>query len=202
MKLFISLALIFVIPFCCGLGGLAGALNGQSTPQASTTSSTLAAIYPPPAVPGAEMLYYTVNGATEKELSREIQLKGPQGYAAYTGWEVSWTWPGYGSLLCDVSSPIVDAVVTVTFPSWDPPAKASPELIEKWARFIAALAVHEQGHVDHVYESLPRIEAAIENADCLTAEAAAQEIIREMNQFDLDYDRETSHGRSQGAAFP
>lgn len=202
MKRFISLALIFVIPFCCGLGGLAGALNGQATPRASTPSSTLAAIYPPPAVPGAEMLYYTVNGATERELSREIQLKGPQEYAAYTGWEVSWTWPGYGSLLCDVSSPIVDAEVTVTFPRWDPPVNAPPELIVKWAGFSQALAVHEQGHVDNVYGSLPRIEAAIENADCLTAEAAAQAIIQEMNQFDLDYDRDTGHGRSQGAVFP
>lgn len=202
MKRILILALMFLVPACCGLGGLAEAFTGQATPPASEANSTLPAVYPPPEVPHAEMLYYTVNGSTEKELSREIQAKGPQEYAAYTGWQVSWTWPGYGSLLCDVSSPIVDAEVTVTFPSWDPPANAPPELIVKWAGFSQALAVHEQGHVDNVYGSLPRIEAAIKNADCLTAEAAAQAIIQEMNQFDLDYDLETGHGRTQGAVFP
>lgn len=196
-----ALALIFLVPTCCGLGGLAEAFTGQATPQISETNATAVEI-PDPQVSGAEMLYYRVYGSTEEELRREIQIKGPREYAAYTGWEVSWTWAGYGSLHCDVSSPIVDAEVTVTFPSWDPPSDASPELIEKWSAFITALAVHEQGHVDHVYESLLLIETTIENADCLTAEAAAQEIIREMNQFDLDYDRETGHGRSQGAVFP
>ena len=190
-----------LLPFCCGLGGLMGTNQLQATPQISESNATAVAI-PDPQVSSAEMLYYRVYGSTEEELRREIQIKGPQEYAAYTAWEVSWTWAGYGSLLCDVSNPIVDAEVTVTFPNWDPPVNAPPELIEKWSAFIAALAVHEQGHVDHVYESLPRIETAIQNADCLTAEEAAQEVIQEMNQFDLDYDRETGHGRSQGAVFP
>ena len=140
--------------------------------------------------------------STESELSREIREKGPKGYAGYTSWRVSWSWPGYGSLFCDVSGANVDAAVTVTFPSWKPPADASPELVEKWARFVAALAVHEQGHVDNVYASLPRIREAIQSADCLSAEDAAQQIIAEMNQYDLDYDAETGYGRTQGAVFP
>jgi predicted secreted Zn-dependent protease len=203
VKRFTAIILLTLIPFCCGLGGLADLIQGQlATPLPGETSSTQAAEDLLPEVQRAEMIYYTVTGSTESELSREIREKGPQGYAGYTSWRVSWSWPGYGSLFCDVSGVDVDAAVTVTFPSWEPPADASLELVEKWARFVAALAVHEQGHVDNVYENLPRIQEAIQSADCLSAEDAAQEIIAEMNQYDLDYDTETGYGRTQGAVFP
>jgi predicted secreted Zn-dependent protease len=92
--------------------------------------------------------------------------------------------------------------ITVTFPRWAPPADATPELVAKWNGYLYALGLHEIGHVNNVISHSPEMVAVIKGGTCLSAEDAAQAVLRQMRQFDSQYDYNTDHGRTQGARFP
>jgi len=101
-----------------------------------------------------------------------------------------------------LSAAVVTDDIQVILPRWNPPADASPALVARWNEYVHRLAEHEQGHVDFVVASLPRVEAAIRAATCDTAEAAAQAALVPIRQHDVDYDAATQHGATQGARFP
>ena len=85
-----------------------------------------------------------------------------------------------------------------------------PEPGEQWARYIAALELHEQGHRRHGVDAANEVDRAIAamppagSCDALgkNANALGMSILRKYNQLDLDYDRDTGHGATQGARFP
>ena len=64
------------------------------------------------------------------------------------------------------------------------------------------LAEHERGHVDLVMASIPEVARTIKGATCDTANAIGNELLSEIRQQDVDYDRVTDHGMTQGARFP
>jgi predicted secreted Zn-dependent protease len=97
---------------------------------------------------------------------------------------------------------VVSQRITVTFPRWTPPPAVAPTLIAHWAAYTQDLAAHEQGHVDFVVDHVPAIVAAIKEATCATASAAAQRAADVIHQHDRAYDAATQHGVTQGALFP
>ena len=188
-------------------------------PSAAPTSASLAdQLRPadeqstPPAlpeidIPNAVMDFYEISGATEEELVSQLNELSPTGmdgsrWIAYTRWNYYWNWPGYGSNTCSLQEAKVTYDVTVTFPHWNPPPEASPELVANWSRFITVLAEHEKVHVDNVNTSYAQVEKAIKEATCDTADAAAHDALDLIQKRDDDYDAETSHGATQGAVFP
>ena len=85
------------------------------------------------------------------------------------------------------------------------PAPA-PGLAEAWDSYIAALTLHEQGHVDRDVQSAQQLLDDLEalgEADCgsLATEvgALATKASIALAQANVDYDTQTSHGRTQGA---
>ena len=132
----------------------------------------------------------------------QLSAYGPGGHDADTRWYVRWTWPGQGTAKCRLTGAAVSYDIVVTFPRWVSPADATPELVAKWNGYLSALALHEKGHVNNVVAHIPAVLAAIKGAACLTAEAAAQEVLRQMRDFDRQYDATTRHGLTQGARFP
>ena len=123
-------------------------------------------------------------------------------YDSYTDWHISWNWPGYGSNECDLTKAQVDYEVWVVAPRWMPEANATPDLIDLWVRYSQNLSLHEQQHVDNIVDNYLQAKDAIQNATCATAEEAAQAILEKFRQFDVEYDRTTNHGETQGARFP
>ncbi len=87
-------------------------------------------------------------------------------------------------------------------PRWTPQGNISNDLLVEWENYIQALAAHEQGHVDLVVTQHHSIIDAIRGATCETAEAAAQIALTRLRQNDINYDKTTQHGASQGARFP
>jgi predicted secreted Zn-dependent protease len=156
----------------------------------------------PVAFPNATPEFYAVSGATADEIRAQLNARGPSGYDAYTRWHIRWQWPGYGTADCRLQDAEVAYEITVTFPRWTPVAEATPELAAKWNAYLYALALHENGHVANVVAHYPTVVAAIKRSTCLTAEAAAQAILQQMRDFDVQYDTNTDHGRTQGARFP
>jgi len=154
------------------------------------------------------MIYYKIGGLTAGELRKEMNQFGPldpnEGlrYDSLTDWHISWTWPGYGEVECDLAQAQVSYDIKVTVPRWNPSPNTNPALIEQWNRYMNNLAIHEQVHVDAILDHYLQVKDAIRGATCATAETAAQEILDKLNQFQIEYDLQTKHGETQGAVFP
>jgi predicted secreted Zn-dependent protease len=172
-----------------------------------TTPTPLPTVIATVDIPYARVTYYDISGSTETELRDQMNAlapTGPDGYHgdALTSWYIRWTWDGYGTEDCDLRTAKATYDIKITMPRWIPPQDVSPALIEKWNRYILALAGHEKVHVDNVIANLPVITNTIRRATCSTAEARAQEILEGMHQNDINLDAATDHGITQGAQFP
>ena len=159
---------------------------------------------------------YAIEGATPADLRRDMNNKGPQGaggrrFDGYTRWFVSWRYQynntGGG---CSIASVTTSVKVTMTLPQWGDESRASSATREQWARYLAALELHEQGHRHHGIAAANEVDRAIAamppagSCDALgkNANALGMSVLRKYYQLDLDYDRDTGHGASQGARFP
>ncbi len=164
----------------------------------------------------ARVEHYDVRGATAAQLRTEMSARGPVGpgggrFDGYTRWYVSWRYAfRSGNSQCAIDRVTTDVKVTTTLPRWADEARADGALRDQWRRYLAALTQHEDGHAQNGLGAARDIDAAIarlpaeSNCDAMSARAnaAGQAILRQYNQRDLDYDRDTGHGRSQGAVFP
>jgi predicted secreted Zn-dependent protease len=90
----------------------------------------------------------------------------------------------------------------VILPRWSPQGNVPPELESKWTNYVHMLMVHEKGHVDYVVENFQSVQAAVQGADCDSADAAGTAILEKLRRHDVDYDAVTLHGATQGAVFP
>ncbi len=153
-------------------------------------------------IPSARMDYYTVYGSTAEELRQSLNVSGPGGYDAYTGWYVNWSWPGYGGDQCQLKLAAMEWDVYVTFPRWSPPWDASQELIDEWTQYVNLLAAHETVHVNNFLQNYDSILTAIKRSTCATAEERAREAVAVLQRLDDAYDEKTNHGAAQGAVFP
>jgi predicted secreted Zn-dependent protease len=96
----------------------------------------------------AQVTYYDVQGADLRGLLASLNARGP--HHGRADWKVSYrftTRPGGGG--CAVESLSTELDLQMTLPRWSPPAGASRDLVARWERYLAALRVHEEGHLDH-----------------------------------------------------
>ncbi len=77
-----------------------------------------------------------------------------------------------------------------------------PELLRRWKRYRAALEAHEANHARNAVLGRKAVLAAIREAECATADWAADDALAELDYLDEDYDRLTRHGAIEGAFFP
>lgn len=160
--------------------------------------------------------HYNILGSTPADLRREMNAKGPQGaggkrFDGYTRWQVSWRYQYKNTAGgCAIASVATSAKVTMTLPRWTSESSASGDIRRQWPRYLAALKEHEQGHRRHGIDAANEVDRAIAtippagSCDVLGASANAlgMSILKKYNQRDLDYDRDTNHGATQGARFP
>ena len=156
---------------------------------------------------------YTISGDTVPELLRSIGRAAPLGqgaqrHAGLTEWRVSYHWRyernGQGCRTRPVST---EVNITYQIPHWANAPAAVLSLQTKWNGFIAALWVHEKGHAEHGIQAAHDIQTGLEGLpaepDCEAASArataVAQEILKRYADIDVDYDRQTEGGRTQGA---
>jgi len=187
-------------------------------------SSLLAACQDAPASPSAaitpdpevtltiDIVYYGVVGTSADELRAQLDSRGPTGrHDAYTDWWVQWRYDcAHTANACNVRSLRVNVDATITFPHWTPPGDVSPELEEQWRAYLAALAIHEDGHTKIALEAANEIATALSSLPAYpscaelerTADATGERILERYRQQELNYDHETEHGATQGARFP
>ncbi len=154
---------------------------------------------------------YRVPHAPGRTLSASIKAVSPfrsEGsiFHAYTAWKINWRfqWQKDGDGLCRISSTTTNIKLTVTTPeliSNDPEARRTFEAHKQ------KLLFHENGHVKISRDAAYTIDHAIQSMppqpDCkqlgASANALGRQLMAEASARNRDYDRETSHGKTQGA---
>jgi predicted secreted Zn-dependent protease len=159
-------------------------------------------------IPNLELAYYDVSGRTVDEIRRSLDARQPRDpndgtrVAALSSWSIRWGWrarPGGG---CDLSKPSIDFSAQTLLPRLVSERDLDPDLGARWRAFLAAVHAHEARHVRYAYEHRSDVAAAIRASDCTNAQAAATAAVRAVAQHDVDYDRATRHGTTEGAVFP
>ncbi len=143
--------------------------------------------------------YYDVQGLTDSEIRANLDAhqRKTHGFGGHDGMTTSnfhW-W---------ASPPRVQGEIVYHMPHWTDEERAPATLREKWGRFIKALQIHEDGHRQIIENETIAIEQALLSADRSKQSRLSHDINILMGSFDrkqLDYDKETQHGKTQGAVF-
>lgn len=107
---------------------------------------------------------------------------------------------------CAVTSVATKLDLAMTLPRWRPPAGVSTDALARWERYIAALRVHEEGHLEHGRGAEREFRAAAQGVSALDCNAAGRlvrehfdRILADYQARDVEYDQRTGHGKTQGA---
>jgi predicted secreted Zn-dependent protease len=181
----------------------------QQLTQSGRVGPELPAIAPNLAlIPDTDVAYYDVSGTDAQSLRASLNAAGPRDghdhlhVDALSTWRISWYWPTAADGSCDLSQADVRFAATVLLPRLVGGHALNPILGRQWQEYLAALTLHEAGHVRHAYEHSSDVASAIRSSTCQDANSAAKAVIRDLVQFDIAYDASTKHGATQGAVFP
>lgn len=164
-----------------------------------------------------QIIPYEIEGKTAEELRQQMNQKGPidshekRRYDAITRWRFQYEYRyNYTANQCKITAAKVDIFITFTMPKWRNYNQASPELVERWNRYIRALQLHENGHKSHGIDAGIEMGKALSQipsyVTCPLLKKAIQDrsekIVKKYTQMDINYDKITGHGRTQSAIFP
>jgi predicted secreted Zn-dependent protease len=113
-----------------------------------------------------------------------------------TKWNGGWRLPIRPDGMCDLSQVEVRFDVTVILPELAN-ENATPEVRRKWGNFVADVVAHEAEHVRLIYEYRPRIEKAMRDATCQTAEAAGKAMMDELTAANARFDADSQAEQMQ-----
>ena len=155
--------------------------------------------------------YYQVVGKSPSEIFDNLNRLGPVDDLgirrhALTKWNIRWSWPfNYKTPLFEEVSTRTE--VLVLLPQWTG-IKNGP-LAQSWYRYLNELIEHEIGHVAIVAQNYKGVTQKIRAAartnpklDFKLANKIAEIELRRIRALDLEYDRQTQHGKTQGVVFP
>ncbi|WP_228014847.1 DUF922 domain-containing Zn-dependent protease [Synechocystis salina] len=159
-----------------------------------------------------EYKYYSIYPNTKWDLNNELNRRSPiifqcKRYRGYTQWFVRWQYQWRSTAQqCQITNVTTNLDVTYTLPRIPPKHGADPEARQVFNRYLVALFKHEENHKNSGLYAARSIEKALLNLgpfpNCQNlqskAESTAQQIIQRYRQRDLDYDRQTDHGRKEG----
>jgi predicted secreted Zn-dependent protease len=159
--------------------------------------------------------HYLVAGSTLREIRQSINRVRPggekAGHDALTAWKVGWN-VRFGSVAGEyrVTSFTTTTTIVITMPSWRAPTNAAPAVLGKWMSYYSALQKHESTHATNgmlAAEALrQRVRELGPDSDHKRLQQRVQVVadttIEEFKKRDKDFDRETNHGRKDGASLP
>jgi predicted secreted Zn-dependent protease len=157
--------------------------------------------------------YYAMTGSSIRHIHESLQQTRPwkdkSGRDASTEWYVAWH-AGYsaGGGTCRCISFSTATTITITLPRWVAPTNTPAEVRAAWAKYLAALEVHEAGHADlaiaaaaDMHKRVKEIEGDLDcNALRTRVQTECQAALDSHRAQEKDYDRRTRHGATQGAS--
>lgn len=149
--------------------------------------------------------YFEVSGGTPAELQRALR-RAHSGFNAETKWHArtDYSWKPTGKQ-CKLTNVTISLRFDLLLPRLKAGTKLSPDVQKRWNRFVAAIVVHENGHVK-LYKSaageLDRKLSSFSSA-CSSIDREAGKINQagydRMQKVNDDYDARTGGGAKQGA---
>jgi len=144
--------------------------------------------------------YYDVHGLTAQDIRASLDdhqrhTHGFGGHDAMTSSKLYWTSGARASVRVDI---------LYQLPKWVDSEQAPADLREAWHRFQKAILVHEDGHRQLIEEEVQAIEQMVLAAGPQPNGRLSHDVNILMGTFDkkqIEYDRVTQHGRTQGAVF-
>lgn len=154
---------------------------------------------------------YQVTGTDRASIGegiRALPING-QRFAGSYKWNMAWRYQTHArNAICYMSQATVAIDATITLPQWSAPHDANPALVDDWNRYTSALTTHETGHRELVLAGAKRMQRALLDVSpqpCgsmqTAAKRAAQAQMEEIRNEDVQYDRTTRHGATQGAVW-
>jgi predicted secreted Zn-dependent protease len=159
-------------------------------------------------IPNVDIQYYDVTGRDPREIREAMNRLRPTDpndglrLDALTRWRMGFGWPRRGPDQCLLDQARVNFSATVLMPRLVSAETLPQGVRTRWQAYVAALETHEAGHVRHAYEAVPAVLAAIRAGTCANAQDAGRAAVRAAAAWDVDYDRATRHGATQGARYP
>lgn len=154
--------------------------------------------------------YYPVKGSTYQALIQSLRLNGPKGHHALTTWHIHWSYAYYTNLShCRLIEIEVQKQAKVILPRWVNEPKTDSPLRSEWHRYMKALAAHEKQHIQHASHAQKAIKQALYALPMMRgceemskkATQTAHLILAQAIEADEKLDKETKHGKQNGAAF-
>ena len=128
-------------------------------------------------------------------------------FHGHTTWDIRWSfqWWEEGDGRCRITENETQIDLVITMPEL---GSGSREIRQRFARFREALYTHEQGHADRARAAAQAIDEAIaalpemDSCDELErrANATGRRLLAESDRGQKRYDRDTEHGRREGAS--
>jgi len=155
-----------------------------------------------------ELVFYDVEGRTQRALNQNLRLNGPLGYDAETRYEISTYYEFTQSdSECRLTYLEVPLHITITYPNWVDVDRASRRRRVAWERRVEVLQVHENGHALLAWVGATELRNSViqqgeaENCETLSSQinSAQEEAHEHMRAKQREYDRITSHGVEQSA---
>jgi predicted secreted Zn-dependent protease len=159
---------------------------------------------------------YAVSGDSASELRADLDRKRPPSpdgrrFDANVLWSLTWSFHfDPQPRACGLTGATVDLQMLVRLPVLSPDAVLPQAVRERWDDFVLLLETHEAGHVDTYTEGARALQGAFTAvepaATCDELRATLADMgasaIDAIRATDIEYDRQTGHGRTQGATFP
>jgi predicted secreted Zn-dependent protease len=162
--------------------------------------------------------YYDISGDSAEDLRREMDENSGihwlwNRYDAHTQWDVQWQYDWRAvSGNCVVTAYTTGVDIRFRYPNWLERDTSAEPLRQQWDAFYTALVAHENGHkdfalgaakdIDDYFASLvgapPQPCKSLEKTVALRVKA----IRKHYRRMEKRYDRDTQHGRKDGALFP
>lgn len=163
----------------------------------------------------SEIQYYDIYGKTTRELRSQMDARNlcaDKGITCdgRTDWFVRWNYQyREDSEGCSIDSVVVNVDTRIQMPRWADASNGGPALRAEWQRYAESLLLHENGHRDFGIEAGRKVENAIlstppQNACAAlgeTANRAGDSALKAVLDEEIEYDRSTEHGKTQGARF-
>lgn len=156
--------------------------------------------------------YYDLEGTTVCDLQKKINEQGTKWndgrtYAAVTSWDLRYSYDiANDNGKCSVKSVRTDVDIVYHLPRRAPCATV-PELNAQWEKYLVNLKQHEFGHKDLTVKVAAQLNETLASLQGFASEEELEreakrrtdEKLQELKQVQIDYDRETRHGATQGA---
>ncbi|MCW5588752.1 MAG: DUF922 domain-containing protein [Legionellales bacterium] len=157
--------------------------------------------------------HYSIQGKTIEDVRQAMniaRLNHPEltDFCAYTKWQVNWQYRYFPSQQgCRLNNIEVTANIIILLPRWENVASTDLVSRQSWERFYHALVRHERGHREIAINAANAIARELNlqpmasNCQVLTqlANEKGNQLLQSYRAKEIEYDRITDHGRTQGA---